>query len=101
MTTEELALARPFGAPHPIGAALRVAGLAAGGAEGIARLHDAVATLERSAAAPERARALVDLGAALRRTGERAAARDPLRRGLDLAHRCRATALAPRAHDAL
>ena len=101
LAAEELALARPFGAPHPIGAALRVAGLAAGGANGLARLREAVATLERSPAALQRARALVDLGAALRRTGERAAAREPLRRGLDLAHRCGAAALAQRAHDEL
>src|SRR5439155_8927346 len=49
----------------------------------------------------ERAQALVDLGAALRRSGKRAAAREPLRRGLDLARECGATALARRADQEL
>jgi DNA-binding NarL/FixJ family response regulator len=39
----------------------------------------------------------VDHGAALRRSGRRQAAREPLRRGLDLAQRCDANALAARA----
>jgi len=101
LAQEELELARPFGAAHPIGAALRLAGLAEGGSAGIALLEEAVAVLERSPAVLARARALIDLGAALRRAGERAAARDPLRLGLDLAHRCGATALAAHAHDEL
>jgi DNA-binding CsgD family transcriptional regulator len=53
--------------------------------------------LESSPAKLARAHALVDLGAALRRGNERAAARDPLRAGLDLAHRCGATGLEERA----
>jgi DNA-binding NarL/FixJ family response regulator len=44
---------------------------------------------------------LVDLGAALRRTNERAAAREPLREGLDLAHQCGAKLLAERAEQEL
>ena len=44
--------------------------------------------LEPSGARLELARALVDLGAAQRRAGRRAAAREPLRRGVDLAVRC-------------
>jgi DNA-binding CsgD family transcriptional regulator len=39
----------------------------------------------------------VELGAALRRANQRAAARHRLRAGLDLAHRCGATRLAQRA----
>jgi DNA-binding CsgD family transcriptional regulator len=49
----------------------------------------------------ELARALVDYGAALRRQKHRAAAREPLRRGLDLAQRCGATTLVRRAGDEL
>ena len=56
-----------------------------GGDEGLAHLRDAVEQLERSPARRELARSLVELGAALRRRGERTAAREPLRRALDLA----------------
>jgi len=49
----------------------------------------------------EHARALADFGAALRRRGRRSNAREPLRRALDLAHRCGATALVDRAHAEL
>jgi DNA-binding CsgD family transcriptional regulator len=97
----DLEKARGFGAAHLIGAALRVQGLIAGGDEGIALLHEAVEVLERSPAALARARALVDLGAALRRAGERASSRDPLRSGMDLAHRCSASQLAERARQEL
>ncbi len=69
----------------PLGEALRVGGIIAGGETGIARLRSAVTVLERSPARLEYARALVDLGGALRRGGERAASRPPLRRGLELA----------------
>ena len=44
--------------------------------------------LEASGARLEHARALVDLGALLRRCGQRTAATEPLRAGMDLAHRC-------------
>jgi DNA-binding NarL/FixJ family response regulator len=46
-------------------------------------------------------RALVDLGAALRRAGRRSDARDPLRRALDLASQAGAEALADRARQEL
>jgi tetratricopeptide (TPR) repeat protein len=98
---EELALARAFGAPRALGRALRMAGLTRPGAEGLALLREAVATLEASPAVLERAHALTDLGAALRRGRQRVEARDALRRGLDLAHACGATALAQRAHEEL
>jgi DNA-binding NarL/FixJ family response regulator len=63
----------------------------------IARLRDAVASLDSSAASTERARAHAALGAALRRTGSPLEARDPLRIAVDLAHRCGATALEEKA----
>jgi DNA-binding CsgD family transcriptional regulator len=44
---------------------------------------------------------LTDLGAALRRNGQRSEARGPLRRGLDLARRCGARPLAELAHEEL
>ena len=80
-----LGWARTWGTPGYIGQALTVAGAIRGGDEGLAQLHEAVAQLERSPARRELARSLVELGAALRRRGERKAAREPLRRALDLA----------------
>jgi DNA-binding NarL/FixJ family response regulator len=60
-----------------------------------------VAALDRSPALLERARSLAELGAALRRSGERAAAREPLVRALELAARCGASPLAARVRDEL
>jgi DNA-binding CsgD family transcriptional regulator len=101
LVEEEIALARTFGAPRAIGAALRARGLVEGGAGSVAYLEQAVEVLEGSGAQLELAHALVDLGTALRRTGKRAASRDPLTRGLDLADRSRASALAARAREEL
>jgi DNA-binding CsgD family transcriptional regulator len=60
-----------------------------------------VDTLARSPARLEHARALVDLGAALRRANRRAEARDRLQHGVDLARRCGAGALAARGRTEL
>jgi DNA-binding CsgD family transcriptional regulator/tetratricopeptide (TPR) repeat protein len=98
---EEVELARRFGAPRPLGIALRVAGLVDGGREGLERLTESVTVLRRSPAALELARALIDLGAATRRRGSPATARDPLREGMALAQRMGAIALERRAHDEL
>jgi DNA-binding CsgD family transcriptional regulator len=97
----ELADVRVFGAPRALGIALRAAGLARGGPEGVALLRESVAALDRSPALLERARSLAELGAALRRSGERAAAREPLARALELAARCGARPLATRVRDEL
>ena len=97
----ELADVRVFGAPRALGIALRAAGLAHGGPEGRALLEESVAVLDRSPALLERARSLAELGAALRRDGQRAAAREPLGRALELAARCGARPLADRARDEL
>jgi DNA-binding CsgD family transcriptional regulator len=50
--------------------------------------------LERSPARLEHARAMIDLGAALRRAGRRVDAREPLRGGYELARNCGADTLA-------
>ena len=84
---EELELARAFGAPRALGVALRAAGVVIGGAEGEELLREAVATSTAPALRSRRARALVDLGALLRRANRRAEARELLREGLDIAHR--------------
>ncbi|MGH7868301.1 MAG: hypothetical protein ACREP9_11935, partial [Candidatus Dormibacteraceae bacterium] len=80
-----LALARRLGIPRPLGQALYTAGLVTSGQSAVELLSEAVAVLEHSAAALHLAHALVELGAALRRSGNRVAAREPLRRGLELA----------------
>jgi DNA-binding CsgD family transcriptional regulator len=98
---DELRLARRSGARRAIGAALRTAGSIDPGEEGIARLREATEVLAGSPAWLERAKALVDLGAALRRAGRRSQAGEPLREGMDLAHRCGATAVVERAQSEL
>ena len=97
----ELADVRVFGAPRALGIALRAAGLARGGQEGLALLGESVTALDGSPALLERARSLAESGAALRRSGERAAARDPLARALELAARCGARPLAARVREEL
>ncbi len=99
LAEEEVALARRWGAAHAIGASLRVLALVEGGRRGEKLLREAVATLAASSAAVEHARALVDLGAALRRANHRIEARERLRAGVDLARRVGAIGLAERANE--
>jgi DNA-binding CsgD family transcriptional regulator len=101
LAAEQLRMARAWGAASAIGVALRAQGLVTGGTEGIALLRAAERTLAGSPARLEHARTLVDLGATLRRNGQRTAARPALREGLDAARRCGATALVEGAHDEL
>jgi DNA-binding CsgD family transcriptional regulator len=84
-----------------IGRAQLVAGLVAGGEAGVRVLREAVVVLTASEDQLERGRALVELGAAMRRGGQRAASREPLREGLELAQRLGGLALAAQAHDEL
>ena len=93
--------ARDWGAPPALGLALKVLGLVEGGASGEKLLHEAVAVLEGSQARLEHAKALVELGAALRRSNKRSDSRDYLRQGLELAHKLTATALEERAQTEL
>src|SRR5262249_37589907 len=97
LAAEEVALAQAYHGPRTLGVALRAAGLAEGGSRGIELLRQAGRVLEGSAARLEHARAMADLGAALRRAGQRAESREILRPALDLAHRCGALALTERA----
>ncbi|MDQ6806247.1 MAG: LuxR C-terminal-related transcriptional regulator, partial [Actinomycetota bacterium] len=101
LCAEEVELARRWGAPRTLGVSLRALGLVQAGPEGVATLQEAITVLEGSPALLEHARALVDLGAARRRAGDRQAAREPLRRGRELAHGCGAVTLAERARDEL
>ncbi|MFN2616726.1 MAG: LuxR C-terminal-related transcriptional regulator, partial [Thermoleophilaceae bacterium] len=98
---EMLRQAHSWGTPRAIGMALRAAGLVEGGQRGVEQLGEAVSVLERSPARLEHARALADLGAALRRANRRSDAREPLRRALDLADVCGAMPLTERARQEL
>lgn len=98
---EEVALARRWGAPRALGHALTSAGLVVAGEPGLALLREATLVLADSPALLVRARALTELGAALRRRNRRADAREPLAAGLELAQRCGAWALAERAREEL
>jgi DNA-binding CsgD family transcriptional regulator len=101
LAREELERCRAFGAPGPLGAALRTLGSIEPGDSGIALLEEAVACLEPSQARLEHALALLELGAAIRRAGRRADARGPLREALELARACGADMVAVRAHEEL
>jgi DNA-binding CsgD family transcriptional regulator len=89
----ELRLARAWGAPATVSRTLRTLGTLEGAA-GVARLEQAVATVEGSPARLEHARSLAALGAALCRVGRAAAAREPLREALAIATTCGAQGLA-------
>jgi DNA-binding NarL/FixJ family response regulator len=97
LAEQDLGLARRLAGPAAQGLALCTLGMAVGGNDGIDLLHQAVATLQPSQARLEFAHALIELGAALRRSNRRTESRDPLRRGLELAHRLGAAPLADRA----
>lgn len=101
LVTEDLRLARMFGARHALGTALRAAALIEGGTRGLEQLSEAVAVLDGSGINLELARTLTEHGAALRRAGYRRDARPSLRRGLDLAARCGGFAVAARAREEL
>ena len=98
---EELELARAFGAPRALGVAQRAAAVVEGGERGESLLRAALDSFERSGARLERARALADLGALLRRRNRRTEARELLREALDAAHRVGAGRLASRAETEL
>jgi DNA-binding CsgD family transcriptional regulator len=77
--------------------AVRVCGLCEGGAEGLKLLAHAVELGSQAPPRLETVRALVDLGAALRRGNQRAASRKPLQQAADLARTGGATVLLKRA----
>ena len=101
LAREELELARAWGAPGPLGRALRVLGLVEGGKPGLTLLRESLGVLEGSGWRLEHARTLVELGAAIRRAGQRREARDPLHAGMELAHVCGAHPLVAHARQEL
>jgi DNA-binding CsgD family transcriptional regulator len=99
LAADDLERARRWGTARGIGMALTAGALAEGAP--VERLREAVDVLAGSPARLEHARALVDLGAAMRRDNRRAEARGALEEGLDLAERCGAAALAGTARTEL
>jgi DNA-binding CsgD family transcriptional regulator len=99
LAAEDLERARRWGTARGVGIALRAGALVEGAP--VDRLREAVDVLSGSPARLEHARALVDLGAALRRDNRRAEARAALEEGLDLAERCGAGAVAELARTEL
>jgi DNA-binding CsgD family transcriptional regulator len=87
LAEEQLDLADRLRTPGSRGTALRAMARAAPADQRIALLENAASLLSESPAGLEHARALVDLGAVLRRANRRAEARGPLSRALDLAQR--------------
>jgi DNA-binding CsgD family transcriptional regulator len=91
-------IARRFGAASCHGAALRVHGRVTGDE---AAIREAVDTLDDAPTRLELARALVDLGAMVRRRGARSESRASLRAGHELALACHARGLADHARSEL
>jgi DNA-binding CsgD family transcriptional regulator len=98
---EARALAERWDTPGARGEVLHAqASLERGDAQ-LALLHEAVGQLARSPARLVQARALVDLGAGLRRAGLRRDARGPLTEGYELAHVCGAEPVVSTAREEL
>ena len=101
VAAEELARARRYGAPRSVGMALLAQGRCESGSRRLELLGGSVEILRNSGARLEYTRALIELGASLRRTNHRQAARGPLLEGLELARECGATVLERRAEEEL
>ncbi|MFB7380976.1 helix-turn-helix transcriptional regulator [Kitasatospora purpeofusca] len=102
LAAEELELARGWGAPAPVGRALRALAVLAPERNGaLELLRESVAVLSGSTARLDRAAAQADLGTALQAAGLGAEARSLLRSALDTADRCGARPLAERVRAAL
>ncbi|NUT91279.1 MAG: LuxR family transcriptional regulator, partial [Saccharothrix sp.] len=100
LADELVAVARKWNTPTEVGSALRV--LAHADPDNrLDLLTESVTVLDTSPARLHLARALVDLGEALRVAGRRTEARAPLHRATDLATDCGSTALRTRAAAAL
>jgi DNA-binding CsgD family transcriptional regulator len=93
LASEEFDIARRAGVRHAQIRALRVIGLCEQGRKQVAILRAAAELGVDGQPRLETIHALVELGAALRRSNQRTAARQPLRRAADLAHHGGARAL--------
>jgi DNA-binding CsgD family transcriptional regulator len=101
LVDEEVALAGRWGAPTALGRSLRVAATVAETDDELDLLAASIDVLEGSPARLELAKSLVASGTALRHRRQASAARDPLRRALEIATACGADPLADRARTEL
>ena len=98
LASEQLSLARRWGTDRAIGTALSALGTVH---QDIDALTSSVQSLARTPFRLDHARALVELGTVTRRQRRRTDAIAALSAGMDLAHRCGATALAEQARSEL
>jgi DNA-binding CsgD family transcriptional regulator len=101
LAADEVSRAQSFGALRAIGMALRAQALVGPPEQRLDGLHAALEALARSEARLEHARVLLDVGAMIRASGQRVAAREPLSEALALASRCGARTLERRARAEL
>ena len=101
LAEEAVARARRGNLLPALGAGLRLLAETESGPKRLAVLEEALAVLEQSPARLELARVLIDHGSALHASGHTEAARQSLRRGLELSYTLGASVLRSRAHDAL
>ncbi|MER5642019.1 AAA family ATPase [Kitasatospora sp. NPDC002227] len=98
---DAVARAREFGTASAIGTALRLQAAVWDGQHAVELLEEAVGVLSQSPVAYEVAYALVDLGAALRRSGRLEEAAEYLYQGMEMAQHCAAEGLVTRARSEL
>jgi DNA-binding CsgD family transcriptional regulator len=101
LASRTMAFLRRWGTPALVSRGICAVASVRGGAEEIAMLEEAAAMSEGALGRAGRLYALIQLGAALRRDGQRVAARAPLREALELARRCGAARFAKHARDEL
>lgn len=101
IAAEALEVTSAFGQARFIAAAVRASALAQADGPDVDGLRHAGNIYERITAPVDLAQTLLELGAALRRRRQRTAAREPLRRALDLARAAEAHPLADRAEHEL
>lgn len=101
LASEMVELGRRLGAPSPLALALRTLAQTQRGKCALQLLDEAVSLFEQRPERLQHVYALIEYGAALRRSGRRAAAADLLRQGLALAERGGLKALATQALDEL
>ncbi len=88
LAEENLKLARHWGAPGTLGAAVRAMARVSDPGETLPYLEEAAAVLEGGTARLEQAKALTALGRALRADRRPTEAREPLQRAVELAEAC-------------
>jgi DNA-binding CsgD family transcriptional regulator len=101
LVDDELARAEAFGSLRQLGTALRAAARTAPRDAAVGAHREAEQVLDGSGDQLGHALALLELGGALRRAGQRKEARGHLTRAIEIARVCDARPIATRAHDEL